>query len=170
MPSSRIAESTPTFVGMAAPGTDFTGELFERKFLENLELARALGWRSVPDIELLLKAANEYAAAQLEQHNRFAESAGLPRVQESIAKLRNELEAVSSNRSCLLCMGWGSGFLSKAAFLQTGDENLRKILRGVPALSRALKSDAPFPKTRRIVFSGGQPSFLPGWVKLDVQS
>jgi CRISPR-associated protein Csm5 len=169
VPFSRMAESTPTFVEMAVPGTDFTGDLFERKFLENPDLTKALGWRSVPDIDLLLKAANEYAAAQLEQHNRFAELAGLPRVQESIAKLRSELEELSGRRSCLLCLGWGSGFLSKAAFLQTGDENLRKLLRGVPALSRALKSDAPFPKTRRIVFSGGQPSFLPGWAKLELQ-
>ena len=42
--------------------------------------------------------------------------------------------------------GMGQRILSKAAFIQTGDENLRKLLRGVPAFGRALKSDIPFPK------------------------
>lgn len=171
VPASRMAESTPTFVEMAVPGTEFSGDLFERKFLEDQQLLKALGWRSVPDVELLLKSANEYASAQLDQHTRFAEAAGLPQVQQSIARLRNELaSAPSGQQSCVLCLGWGSGFLSKAAFIQTGDENLRKLLRGVPAFGRALKSDTPFPKTRRIVFAGGQPAFLPGWVKLELQS
>jgi CRISPR-associated protein Csm5 len=119
---------------------------------------------------LLLKSANEYASAQLDQHARFAEIAGLQQVQQSIARLRSELESSSGQESCVLCLGWGSGFLSKAAYIQTGDENLRKLLRGVPALGRALKGDAPFPKTRRIVFAGAQPAFLPGWVKLEFQS
>jgi CRISPR-associated protein Csm5 len=171
VPASRLAESTPTFVEMAVPGTEFSGDLFERKFLQDQQLLKALGWRSVPDVGLLLNSANEYASAQLDQHTRFAEAAGLAQVQQSIAKLRDDLSSASSGRqSCVLCLGWGSGFLSKAAFIQTGDENLRKLLRGVPAFGRALKSDAPFPKTRRVVFAGGQPAFLPGWVKLELQS
>lgn len=171
VPASRVAESTPGFVEMAMPGTEFSGDLFERKFLEDQQLLKVLGWRSVPDLPLLLKSANEYASAQLDQHTRFAEAAGLPQVHQSIAKLRNELEFASSGQqNCVLCLGWGSGFLSKAAFIQTGDENLRKLLRGVPAFGRALKGDAPFPKTRRIIFAGGQPAFLPGWVKLELQS
>jgi CRISPR-associated protein Csm5 len=171
VPASRLAESTPTFVEMAAPGTEFSGDMFERKFLQDPQLLKALGWRSVPDLDLLLKSANEYASAQLDQHTRFADAAGLPQVQQSVNNLRNDLSSVSSGgQSCVLCLGWGSGFLSKAAFIQTGDENLRKLLRGVPAFGRALKSDTPFPKTRRIVFAGGQPAFLPGWVKLELQS
>lgn len=171
VPAARVAESTPGFVEMAAPGTEFSGDLFERKFLEDQQWAKALGWRSVPDLRLLLKAANEYSAAQLEQHASFAKTASLPQVDQSIARLKTELEAATSGgQSCILCLGWGSGFLSKAAFIQTGDENLRKLLRGVPALGRAFKNDAPFPKTRRIIFAGGQPAFLPGWVKLEIQS
>lgn len=170
VPGPRVSESTPGFVEMAAPGTEFSGDLFERKFLEDQQLLKALGWRSVPDLELLLKSANEYACAQLDQHTRFSEAAGLPQVLQSITKLRNEVESSSGRQSCVLCLGWGSGFLSKAAFIQTGDENLRKLLRGVPAFGRALKSDAPFPKTRRVVFAGGQPAYLPGWVRLEIQN
>jgi CRISPR-associated protein Csm5 len=171
VPAPRMSESTPGFVEMAVPGTEFSGDVFERKFLEDQQLLKALGWRSVPDVQMLLKSANEYASAQLDQHARFAEAAGLTRVGESIEKLRNELAATGpANQSCVLCLGWGSGFLSKAAYIQTSDENLRKLLRAVPAFGRALKGDAPFPKTRRIVFAGGQPAYLPGWVKLELQS
>jgi CRISPR-associated protein Csm5 len=33
-----------------------------------------------------------------------------------------------------------------------------------------LKNGSPFPKTRRIVFAGGQPAYLPGWTKLDFEA
>jgi CRISPR-associated protein Csm5 len=171
VPAARINESTPTFVEMAVPGTEFSGSFFERKFLEDQQFTRSLGWRSVPDLELFIKSANEYAAAQLEQHDRFAQAASLTRVQQSLARLQGELETARGSRnSCLLCLGWGSGFLSKAAFIDSTNENLRKVLRGVPAFGRALKNDMPFPKTRRIIFSGGQPGYLPGWVKLELQA
>jgi CRISPR-associated protein Csm5 len=171
VPGPRIAESTPGFVEMAVPGTEFSGDLFERKFLEDQHFVKALGWRSVPDLALLTKSANEYAAAQLDQHSRFAESTALQQVRQSLVKLRSEVDSASSaQQTCVLCLGWGSGFLSKAAFIKTDDENLRKLLRSVPAFGRALKGDAPFPKTRRIVFAGGQPAFLPGWVKVEFQS
>ncbi len=171
VPAARINESTPTFVEMAMPGTEFSGSFFERKFLEDQQFTRALGWRSTPDLELFIKSANEFAAAQLEQHDRFAQAASLQRVQQSVARLQGELETAKSGRnSCLVCLGWGSGFLSKTSFIDTSNENMRKVLRAVPAFGRALKNDTPFPKTRRIVFAGGQPAYLPGWVKLELQS
>jgi CRISPR-associated protein Csm5 len=171
VPASRLAESSPMFVEMAVPGTEFSGEFFERRFLEDQQLLRALGWRSAPDLKLLVKAANEYAAAQLEQHARFAASAGLPRIQQSVEQLRGQLDAArSSGTSCLVCLGWGSGFVSKSSFLESENENFQKLLRGVPAFSRALKNGSPFPKTRRIVFAGGQPAYLPGWTKLDFEA
>jgi CRISPR-associated protein Csm5 len=170
VPASRIAESTPEFVEMAVPGTEFTGESFKRKFLQDPQLTRALGWRSTPDLELFMKSSNEYASAQLDQHAKFAEAAALPRVQQAVLKLQEDLGSIrSAENACLLCLGWGSGFLSKAGFISTDDENLRKVLRGVPAFSRALKNGSPFPKTRRVIFAGGQPAYLPGWVRLEFE-
>ena len=151
---------------MAVPGTEFHGELFERKFLEDQQLLKALGWRSVPGVELFLKAANEYASAQLEMHDRFTQASALPAVQQSVSRLREQLDqAKETPDSCLLCMGWGGGFVSKSAFLETESAAFRKLLRTVPAFSRALKEGTPFPKTRRIVFSEGQPAYLAGWVR-----
>jgi CRISPR-associated protein Csm5 len=63
-------------------------------------------------------------------------------------------------------MGAGGGFLSKSAFLDTGYETYRSVLRLLPAFGKALREGVPFPKTRRIVFVGGQPSTIPGWVRV----
>jgi CRISPR-associated protein Csm5 len=168
VPASRVAESTAEFVEMAAPGTEFSGDFFERKFLQDTQLTKALGWRSNPNLELFVNSANEYASAQIDQHVRFAEATGLPQLQQRLTQLREELQRLKGGQStCLLCLGWGSGFLSKAGFIATGNEDFRKVLRGVPAFGRALKSDSPFPKTRRVVFAGGQPAYLPGWVKVE---
>jgi CRISPR-associated protein Csm5 len=168
VPAARLTESTPTFVEMAVPGTEFAGDCFERHFLQDTQLLKALGWRSIPDLGLLLKSANEYASAQLERHARFAESAGLPRLQQSIAQLQGELETSKIGTSgCLLCLGWGGGFASKSSAISNEGESLQKLLRNVPSFGRAFKSGPVFPKTRRIVFAMGQPAYLPGWVKLD---
>jgi len=170
VPTARIAESSPAFVEMATSGTAFEGAFFERAFLESEEMAKALGWRSQPDLSLILGAANEFAAAQLAQHAKFAEAAALPRLQQSAARLQEELYSVQQTKdTCLLCLGWGGGFLSKSSFSDTTDANVQTLLRNVPAFGRALKSDL-FPKTRRIVFSGGQPADFPGWVKIQFES
>lgn len=169
VPGQRMADATPVFAEMATPGTAFEGSWHELKHLENQELTRALGWLSVPDPKSIVAAANDYARAQLTEHSRFAEAAGLPALQASLERLKATAEAVSSTPlSCLLCVGWGGGFVSKAAFPDTANASLRRILKTVPALSRAGREGALLPKTRRLVFVGGQPATLPGWVRLDL--
>ena len=171
VPAQRVAEATPIFAEMAAPGTTFSGDWQERKFLENDELTRALGWRSVPHPKLLVDAANQYAAAQLEQHARYADLAQLSSLNHTISALKTELTAAeSSPLSFLLSLGWGSGFLAKAAFLDTEAPSYRRILRTLPSISKAIRDGVPFPKTRRIVFQGGQPSSIPGWVRVSLEN
>jgi CRISPR-associated protein Csm5 len=170
VPASRINESTPAFIEMATPGTEFKGSALERRFLEDPQLLKALGWRSTPNVGLILTAANEYAGAQLEIHARFAQASGMPALQRNVAQLQEQLSAArAASSTCLLCMGWGAGFLSKTAFLATDNGDFRKLLRSVPAFNRALKTDIVFPKTRRLVFAGGQPTYLPGWAKLQLE-
>lgn len=170
VPGARLNESTPAFIEMATPGTQFSGAAVERKFFEDPQLLKALGWRSAPNLETIVKAANEYAGAQLEIYARFADASGLAGIQRNVAHLREQLDAAKSSPStCLLCLGWGAGFLSKSAFLQTDNEAFRKLLRSVPAFSRALKTGVIFPKTRRLVFAGGQPAYVPGWAKLELE-
>ena len=167
VPNQRVNESTPVFTEMATPGTVFEGEWKLERFFETEQISRALGWRSAPNLEMLIEAANEYAAAQLQIHAKYAETGGLGTVQQTIQQLQQRLgEAKAAPGTCLVCLGWGSGFVSKAAFPDTSNEAYRKILRAVPAISKSIREGVPFPKTRRVVFSGGQPAFLPGWAAL----
>ncbi len=171
VPNQRITESTPDFVEMAVPGTQFGGIWSERKFLENPELIRALGWRSVPDPKLIVDAANAFAEAQLKLHSHYAETAGLTAVRESLKAIETELSlARSTPLTCLLCLGWGTGLVSKSGSLDFENESYRTILRAIPAYSKAIRTGLPFPKTRRIIFSKGLPAALPGWVKLQFAS
>lgn len=164
----RPEESTPYFAEMALPGSTFEGEWQEREFYKQPEVARTLHWKT-PDHGYLFAAANEYAAAQLKSHREYAEGLGLAAVAESVAGLESRLEGIRAGRdSCLLCIGWGGGFLSKVSYLETADESYRQILRDSPFYSRAIQTGQPFPKTRRIVFLENRPGTLPGWVELSV--
>ena len=167
VPPTRVADATPVFTEMAMPGTSFAGEWQEHSSLDNPEALKALGWRSAPKPETLIEAANQYAAAQLDLHTHYAEVTGLNGLKQTLEQLRSELSsAQSSPLTCLLSLGWGGGFLSKTAFLNTEQESYRKILQLVPSLGKSIRQGVPFPKTRRVVFAGGQPTSLPGWVRL----
>ncbi len=170
VPPQRIADATPVFAEMAQPGTAFSGTWNERTFLKNKDLLSPLGWRSVPDVNAFIEAANEYAAAQLSLHEQFAGFTSLPGLDRTIRQLKETLAAArNSPLTCLLCIGWGGGFASKAAFLDTTQESYRKLLQGIPGIGKSLREGVPFPKTRRVVFAGGQPASLPGWVKLQLE-
>ncbi len=170
VPPQRVADATATFAEMAVPGASFEGEWRERSFFENPDIARALGWRSAPDVQIILDGCNRYASAQLDLHAQYAEVAGLAGISETVQRLRSEIAAAEqAPLSCLLSIGWGSGFLSKAGFLDTNLDSYRTILRSVPAIGRSIRDGVPFPKTRRVVFSNGQPSSLPGWIRLQFE-
>lgn len=169
VPPQRVSDSTATFVEMAVPGTNFTGLWDKRTFFENPELSRLMGWRSAPEPCMLIEAANEYASAQLALHSQFAAASGLSNLQNSVKGLQAELESArNAPQTCLLSLGWGGGFVSKSAFLDTDQQAFRKILRAVPAIAKGIRENVPFPKTRRVIFTGGQPAALPGWVKLEL--
>ena len=170
VPPQRVADATPVFAEMAQPGTAFSGTWNERVFLKNKDLQSPLGWRSIPELNVFTEAANQYAAAQLDLHERFAGVTALAGLHRTIQQLKETLAgARNSPLTCLLCLGWGGGFVSKAAFLDTTQESYRKLLRGVPGIGKSLREGVPFPKTRRVVFAGGQPASLPGWVKLQLE-
>lgn len=166
--TARADESTPIFAEMATPGTEFRGEWSERSFFHQPEVAQALHWRK-PDRADVIRAANQYAAAQLDSHARYAESANLPALGTEVDRLRGKLNEAGQSGGCLLSIGWGGGFLSKVAYLDTADEGYRGILRGLPFYGRAIQSGLPFPKTRKIVFNENRPATLPGWVALSVE-
>jgi CRISPR-associated protein Csm5 len=167
--AQRVNEATPVFAEMAVPGTEFAGRCDERVFLQQPELARSLGWRGAPQVEAIVAAANQFAASQLEMQARYAQATGLAVLQQTVTRLQSELQAVQAGSlECLLCLGWGGGFLSKASFHDTDSEAYRKILRSVPSLGRAIRDKVPFPKTRRVIFAEGKPASVPGWVRVQL--
>ncbi|MGH9625832.1 MAG: type III-A CRISPR-associated RAMP protein Csm5, partial [Bryobacteraceae bacterium] len=158
VPPARIDDATPTFAEMAVPGTSFNGEWDDRG-------------QSGPEPNAFIEAANRFAAAQLDLHARYAEIANLAPLAEAMQRLNQELAGIQNrSNTCLLCLGWGSGFVSKSAFPDTGQESYRKILRAVPSIGRSLREGVLFPKTRRVIFLGGRPATLPGWVRLELGS
>ncbi len=169
VPAQRVGDSTPLFTEMAVPGTSFAGEWQERNFFENADIARALGWRSTAAPAAIIEAANKHAAAQLALHAQYASLAGLDGLQAAIERLKSELTAAEeAPLTCLLSLGWGTGFVAKAGFLDTENASYRKILRATPAIGKALRENLPFPKTRRVIFVQGKPASLPGWVRLEL--
>jgi CRISPR-associated protein Csm5 len=159
-PASRPNDSTPMFVEMVSPGASFTGD-----------------WRSnhrgkserLPH-ERFFQAAREHAEQLLQAHSDYADKAGLSRVRASLDGVRARLDEIKTRKdACLLNIGWAGGFLGKAAFLDTTNEDYRRLLRRLPYYERAIRTGLPFPKTRRVVFEGGQPSTLAGWALLEVE-
>jgi CRISPR-associated protein Csm5 len=150
----RIEESTPMFAEMATPGTTFEGVWSER---------------SAQDRTRLFQSANKYAAGQLAKHKQYAETAGLPRVGALVQALEERLKEISASPNyCMMSIGWGGGLHSKVACLETEGTAYRSVLKQYSIYDRALQTGLPFPKTRRVIFEGGQPASLPGWVVLEV--
>jgi CRISPR-associated protein Csm5 len=150
----RIEESTPIFAEMAAPGTSFEGAWQER---------------SSSDRAKLFQASNRYAAGLIARHKEYAAWSGLSPLANTLAELEGRLETMGHRQdACLLSIGWGGGLIGKSAYLNTGDESYRKILRNIPLYQKAMQTGLPFPKTRRVVFQGNQPASLPGWVLIEV--
>jgi CRISPR-associated protein Csm5 len=151
--SSKSADdATPTFIEMAQPGSVFEG-VFRAK-----------------DAGSLFRAANQFAMGLLANHANYAETAKLGKLSEAVAELKARAEtALESRTSCLLPLGWGGGFLGKAALTDTNSEAVRDVLKKLPFYQRAIQTGLPFPKTRRIVFLNDQPATLAGWMLLSVR-
>ncbi|HVN03133.1 MAG TPA: hypothetical protein VMT86_01880, partial [Bryobacteraceae bacterium] len=87
---------------------------------------------------------------------------------QQITELEQRLAAAREAGQCLLSIGWGGGLLNKSAFLDTTDATYRQILQQISWYSKAISSNLPFPKTRRILFLNNKPASLPGWALLEV--
>jgi CRISPR-associated protein Csm5 len=168
---NRPEDATPLFAEMAAPGSVFEGRLKENPFLAQPEILRALRWKEPMTAARLMAAANNHAARLLAIEKQYAEWTGLPALRKTVEQLEERLAAVrESGSGCLIALGWGSGLLAKTGWLDTDAEAYRRVLQQVALYNRALQTGLPFPKTRRIVFLGGQPAALPGWAAFEIEA
>ncbi len=142
-------DSLPSFVEMATPGTSFEGEV------PRFENDRAL------------RAAASWSGTLLDLHLAYARKAKLAALAASLEGLRFRA-ASAAGETCLLPVGWGTGFLAKTGISDTSTDAYRSILKALPLYARAIQTGLPFPKTRRVVHLSGQPATLPGWILLEI--
>lgn len=166
---ARPDESTPAFAEMAAPGTEFTGDWDEKRFYLQADVRRSVRWPDGFGRDRIFEAANIYAQGLIAVQRQYASWAGMGLLDQSLAALEQRLADAREKGSCLVCIGWGGGLTTKSAWLDTGNAEYRQILEPYQIYNRALSSNLPFPKTRKIVFLGNRPATLPGWAELTVE-
>jgi CRISPR-associated protein Csm5 len=166
---ARPDDSTPSFAEMANPGTIFGGDWDEKSFFLQPEVRKTMRWPEAFSRAKIFDAANIYAAGVLALQRQYASQAGMGLLDRSLDELEQRLALARQNGTCLLSMGWGGGLLAKSAWLDTTNVDYRQILQQFAIYNRALATNLPFPKTRRIVFLGNRPATLPGWVELAVE-
>jgi CRISPR-associated protein Csm5 len=125
-------------------------------------------WPESFDRAKVFEAANVYAAGLLALQRQYAGMAGLSVLDKSLEELERHLAGARETGTCLLAIGWGGGLLTKSSWLDTTNPDYRQILQQFSLYNRALSTNLPFPKTRRIVFLNNKPATLPGWVELSV--
>jgi CRISPR-associated protein Csm5 len=166
--AKRVADSTPYLVEMATPGAEFQGAWNLAAGLQQPGTLKMLRWKEAPGPASFAEAANLLAKRLLALQKEYARQAGLGDVERTVDALDRRLEELSAYpQSCLLCVGWGGGYLTKSFLAEGSQEAFRTILRDSPFFGSAIRSGLPFPKTRKIVFLKGRPASLPGWVQLD---
>jgi CRISPR-associated protein Csm5 len=165
---ARPEDSTPAFAEMAVPGTTFEGNWSEKNFFLEPEVRRMVRWPESLNRAKVFEAVNVYAAGLLALQRQYAAMAGMALLDKSLEELEQRLARAKETGGCLLALGWGGGLLAKSSWLDTTNPEYRQILQQFALYNRALASNLPFPKTRRIVFLNNKPATLPGWAELTV--
>ncbi|HUB32594.1 MAG TPA: type III-A CRISPR-associated RAMP protein Csm5 [Bryobacteraceae bacterium] len=165
---TKPEDSTPAFAEMAVPGTVFEGDWSEKQFFSQPEVRRVVRWPEGLDRGRIFESVNVYAAGLIALQRQYASWAGLGLLDQSLAALEQRLAEARERGTCLLCLGWGGGLTSKSAWLDTTNAEYRQILQPYTIYNRALASNLPFPKTRKIVFLNNRPATLPGWAELEI--
>ncbi len=166
---NRPDDSTPVFAEMASPGTAFTGDWDEKKFFLQPEVRRSLRWPESFGRAKIFEAANIYAAGLISLQRQYASMAGMGLLDRNLDALEQRLAAARESGNCLLSLGWGGGLPAKSGWLDTTNADYRQILHAFQFYDRALATNLPFPKTRKIVFLENKPATLPGWAELSIE-
>jgi CRISPR-associated protein Csm5 len=166
---NRPDDSSPLFAEMAEPGTAFTGDWDEKQFYLQPEVRRSVRWPESFGRAKIFEAANIYAAGLLALQRQYASMAGLGLLDRSLEELEGRLAQARDKGACILSLGWGAGLSAKSAWLDTTNADYRQILQAFQIYNRALATNLPFPKTRRIVFLNNKPATLPGWAELTIE-
>jgi CRISPR-associated protein Csm5 len=166
---NRPEDSTPVFAEMATPGTIFSGDWIEKKFYLQPEVRRSIRWPEGFNRARIFEAVNIYAGGLIALQRNYASMAGMGLLDKSLEELEQRLVQAREKGSCIVNLGWGGGLTAKSAWLDTTNADYRQILSAYQIYNRALATNLPFPKTRRIVFLNNRPATLPGWAELSIE-
>jgi CRISPR-associated protein Csm5 len=166
---ARPDDSTPTFAEMAVPGTAFRGVWDEKAFFLRPEVRHSIRWPESFNRARIFESVNVYAQGVLALQRQYASWAGMGLLDKSLEELEQKLAQAREKGACIFPLGWGGGLTMKSAWLDTTNADYRQILEQYQIYNRALATNLPFPKTRRIVFLNNRPATLPGWVELSVE-
>ena len=169
MDGARPDESTPAFAEMASPGTVFEGDWDEKTFFLQPEVRRERALAGRLQSRQDLRSRQCLCRGLIALQRQYASLAGMGLLDQNLDELEQRLAAAREKGSCLLCLGWGGGLTAKSAWLDTTNTDYRQILQQYAIYNRALATNLPFPKTRRIVFLNNRPATLPGWAELTVE-
>jgi CRISPR-associated protein Csm5 len=126
-------------------------------------------WPESFDRAKIFEAVNVYAAGLLSLQRQYASWAGMGLLDQNLDALETRLGEARAKGSCLVCLGWGGGLTTKSAWLDSTNPDYRQILSQYSLYNRALFTNLPFPKTRKVVFLGNRPATLPGWAELAIE-
>src|SRR6185436_617995 len=118
------------------------------------EVRKSVRWPEAFSRARIFEAANVYASGLLALQRQYASWAGMGLLDKNLDELEKRLASAREQGRCLVTLGWGGGLLTKSAWLDTTNPDYRTILQQFSIYNRALATNLPFPKTRRIVFIG----------------
>ncbi len=171
-----IRKATPIYAEMIRPGTQGIFSLrLDRFLLEDERAERELHFNDKQfSLEQLVRWANRHARYLLEREQAFLEQCDdgrLQRLLDSIDWLLQQIpdeDTPDEGKRFLLRVGWSSGWRT-----MTGDYlegvNLNEIRKKYGLNYDRKKNQLRFPvfpKTRKVVFDGEEPSWLAGWVQI----
>lgn len=121
--------------------------------------------RIAADFDRLMTDVNQYSLRMLEAElnyfeKRHNEKSELDYVLKALDTVKRHITA--SPKSMVIRLGWGSGWQS-----MTGDYiNDASLMQQIRQGFRLGRPGMPFPKSRKIGFENGKPTFPFGWIKL----
>lgn len=178
---SGRAEGGPRIYVEALPaGTRLTGTLTIDEFLFS-DTARELGWRQGGKREALLgvvHAARELGRRLIERERHIFRSGAVAGQYDTLTRWLNVLD----ESSCLLWLGWGTGWTAKTlGELLLDSPSFEAVAarfrprRGRQSASQDADKQGgdvpgrPFPASRRLALQRGEPFIPLGWVRLSMR-
>jgi CRISPR-associated protein Csm5 len=132
-------------------------------FILEPDQARKLRFGSGPAyLSRLPYHANRLAEALIEQESEFYRRYGPRQVVDFYDRLRERLDGLERERTCLVQTAWGTGWTSKTV----GSALSQSLMTEIRARYRLGRRGQPFPKTRRLIERASEVLMPPGWLQV----